>query len=174
MPPMKISGVDRCGCLIQSARLESSDLRHCNHHHHHHRHRRRCHRHHYLRRQRRRYRRSLSTSLSTRFQPAITIGCDSELGRIQSVWAEYQFFICSWFHSLSLSIPFFRLPVFLLHPSSLGSYDSAPLARISPKGKICSRGIVIGSPGRFDLLTSRPFSHLRHHRRQLNVSFLTN
>lgn len=24
---MKISGVDRCGCLIQSARLESSDLR---------------------------------------------------------------------------------------------------------------------------------------------------
>lgn len=27
MPPMKISGVDRCGCLIQSARLESSDLR---------------------------------------------------------------------------------------------------------------------------------------------------
>lgn len=30
MPPMKISGVDRCGCLIQSARLESSDLCHYN------------------------------------------------------------------------------------------------------------------------------------------------
>lgn len=50
MPPMKISGVDRCGCLIQSARLESSDLRHYNHH-------RRCRHHHHHLHQCRRYRR---------------------------------------------------------------------------------------------------------------------
>lgn len=41
-----------------------------------------------------------------------------------------------------------------------------------------SKGVVIGSPGRFDLLTPRPFSHTRRHRCQLNnvsnVSFLTN
>lgn len=100
MPPMKISGVDRCGCLIQSARLESSDLR--------------------------RYNTtvslppplmstlsSLSTPLTTRFQPAITIGCDSELGRIQSVWAEYQFFICSWGSFLFFSFSFLRFsPLF--------------------------------------------------------------
>lgn len=127
---------------------------------------------------------SLSTSLSTRFQPAITIGCDSELGRIQSVWAEYQFFICSsGFLLLSsipplsllstVSVPFFCLLVFRLYS---GSYDCAPLSRESlPRERFAIEGCSYRCfPGCFALLTPHPFSHSHRHWRQLNVSFLTN
>lgn len=95
---MKISGVDRCGCLIQSARLESS--------------------------------RSpplpapppspppsplstppLSSSLSIRFQPAITIGCDSSPSESNPFGESTN----------SLFVPDLLFPLFLSFPFSAAS-----------------------------------------------------
>lgn len=185
MPPMKISGVDRCGCLIQSARLESSDLRHYNHH-------RRCrhHLHHHHLHQRRRYRR-FQPPFRLAFKPLSqsdvtpSSGESNPFGQSTSslfVPGPFSFLPSSFsvaFFRFCLSVPFFRPPVFLLY-----SGPSWPLwlcfsrENLSQGKDSLSKGVVIGSPGRFDLLTPRPFSHTRRHRCQLNnvsnVSFLTN
>lgn len=167
MPPMKISGVDRCGCLIQSARLESSDL-------------------HYN---------TTSTnvdatvafnlpfdSLSTSYHNRMWLWARANPIRLGRVPVLYLF--VGPFFSL-LFLRFLRFSVFLSLSFAFPSFFFIPvLPALMTVG--CSRenlsqgkdsllkGVVIGSPGCFDLLTPHPFLHSRRHRRQLNVSFLTN
>lgn len=149
MPPMKISGVDRCGCLIQSARLESSDLRHYNHHR---RCRHRLHHHHHLH-QCRRYRR-FQPPFRLAFKPLSQSDVTPSSGESNPFGqSTSSLFVPGPFSFLpfSFSVAFFSLLSFCSFLSSSGlsslfrgppgPYDCASLARISPKGKIRYRRV---------------------------------
>lgn len=154
MPPMKISGVDRCGCLIQSARLESSDL-------HHHRRQHRC----------------CRSSSRRRFQPPFRFAFNplsqSDVTRAQanpirskrvpilylsliplSFSLSLLIFFYSFYRSLSgflslslpLSVPSSFSLIFFPCPGLPSPYDFVPLTRISPKGKIRYRGVQLSVP----------------------------
>lgn len=145
MPPMKISGVDRCGCLIQSARLESSDLRYPS------------------------TLSPLSTSLSIRFQLAITIGCDSSSGESNPFGesTDSLFVPAPLSLSFSLSFPLFRF----LYPSSLswsarGLMTVLPSRESLPGERFATEGCSYRFPGAF-----RPFYPPRFSPRSFNVSF---
>lgn len=167
MPPMKISGVDRCGCLIQSARLESSDLRHYNHH-------RRCrhHLHHHHLHQCRRYRR-FQPPFRLAFKPLSqsdvtpSSGESNPFGQSTSslfVPGPFSFLPSSFsvaFFRFCLSVPFFRLPVFLLYSGALLALMTVLLSRESlPRERFAIEGCSYRFPGAFR--SFNPASLLAH------------
>lgn len=154
---MKISGVDRCGRLIQSARLESSDLRH--------RRRRYCC--HPIR-----HPPPLQPPFRFAFNPlSQSDATRAQANPIRSGRVPILYLFLTLFRPLCLSCPppslapFFsshrfsfeistpslflsRFHVSLLCPDRSGSYDSGSFRENLSQGKdSLPRGVVIGSPG---------------------------